>query len=253
METQNSSPKSSPSTFQPENFDTLANGMAHAIRNPLSCILTAASLVAEDPNVADETKMLLDVIVKESKHLNNIFSDFLDYLRPSTSEPQSFDLGALAQRIAEQMQQSGQIGETEFHLESPLVVRADEQRLENAICQIFINSAQAASAGDTESQSHGKLRVSGEAQNGRIVLRIEDNGPGFSSRQLERAFDPFFSDTPDGTGLGLTIARAAIESAGGTLLLENRENASGARAILEVPQANDSESLTSESPVENDP
>ena len=222
--------------LQTHDFDTLANGMAHAIRNPLSCILTASTLVAEDPNVSEETQMLLEVIVKESKHLNQIFSDFLAYLRPSKSSPEAFNIDETARRIAETMQRDGAFQTLDWQVPSSLPIWAIEEQIDLALRQVFCNSAQ--SGGENDASI---LRVSGEKVDGNVRLIIDDDGPGFSSRQMERAFDPFFSDTPDGTGLGLTIARAAVEAAGGTIKLENRDaendvKSGGARVLFEFPE-----------------
>ena len=230
--------------LQTHDFDTLANGMAHAIRNPLSCILTASTLVSEDPNVSEETQMLLGVIVKESKHLNQIFSDFLSYLRPSKAAPEAFNIDETARRIAETMQRDGAFSGLDWQVRAPLTIWGIEEQMDLALRQVFSNSAQ--SRGENQA---GVLRIAGEKQGGVIHLIIEDDGPGFSARQMERAFDPFFSDTPDGTGLGLTIARAAVEAAQGTIKLENLGSENdvkwgGARVVLSFPEF---------VPVESDP
>lgn len=235
-----------PSTNPLDNFDTLANGMAHAIRNPLSSILTASTLVAEDANVTEETRMLLDVIVRESRHLNRIFSDFLEYVRPVKLEPAVIDVAALARRIATQMQRDGVLHEVEISLDTPLEVWADEDSVSNALRQILLNAAVAtgparAPTNDTNtdhaSAAFGKISVSGNVSGETVQIVIDDDGPGLTPRQLERGFDPFFSDTADGTGLGLPLARAAMSAANGTLALDNRANERGARAVLSFPKA----------------
>lgn len=225
------------STNPLDNFDTLANGMAHAIRNPLSSILTASTLVAEDPNVSEETRMLLEVIVRESQHLNRIFTDFLEYVRPVTLNPERLDIAALAQRIAAQLQGEGVLKGVNFAVEGPLFIYADEDSLSNALRQLMLNAGQSmtsADAGTGTAKASGTLRISGYSAD-QVRLVIEDEGSGLTERQLARGFDPFFSDTADGTGLGLPLAHAAVAAAGGTVALENREDGRGARATLIFP------------------
>jgi nitrogen fixation/metabolism regulation signal transduction histidine kinase len=223
-----------------ENFDTLANGMAHAIRNPLSSILTASSLVSEDPNVSEETRMLLDVIVRESQHLNRIFTDFLEYVRPVSLAPERIDLRELVQRTAAQLQREGILKEVEFDFTETLEIWADENSITGALRQIMLNAGEAMSQKGAELETKtafGKLRVTGFTDDDQVVLLVEDSGPGLSARQLERGFEPFFSDTADGTGLGLPLACAAIIGAGGTVNLENRPDARGARVTVTFPKA----------------
>lgn len=228
-----------PSNNPLENFDTLANGMAHAIRNPLSSILTASSLVIEDPNVSEETRMLLDVIVRESQHLNRIFTDFLEYVRPVHLSPERLDLGTLAERTAAQLQREGVLTEVEIDCAEPLEIWADENSIAGALRQLMLNAGEAMSQKKPNIEpetSFGKLRVSCLAEENRIQLLIDDTGPGLSERQIARGFEPFFSDTADGTGLGLPLACTAIIGAGGTVQLENRPDARGARVIVILPK-----------------
>ena len=228
------------STIPLENFDTLANGMAHAIRNPLSSILTASTLVAEDPNISEETQMLLEVIVRESRHLNRIFSDFLEYVRPVVLNPTPLDLAEMARRTATQLQRDGLLQDVEYQIDGPLEIYADEDSIAGALRQLMLNAAEAMTdAGGVEPDSigsSGKLRVSGHAGES-VNLLIEDSGSGLTERQLARGFEPFFSDTADGTGLGLPLAHAAVAAAGGTLTLQNREDCRGAQAVLTFPNA----------------
>jgi signal transduction histidine kinase len=58
-------------------------------------------------------------------------------------------------------------------------------------------------------------------EDGRALVRIRDQGPGFTEEAFQRAFDPFYSTTPDGLGLGLPHARRTLESMGGRMELRN--------------------------------
>ncbi|HEX8237043.1 MAG TPA: HAMP domain-containing sensor histidine kinase [Abditibacteriaceae bacterium] len=197
-------------------ISTLANSMAHSIRNPLSSIVTAAGLVRDDTAISEETAMLLGIIKKEANHLNRILTDFLQYVRPQKFQPTVFDLGEAASQtavaIGRELPENLSI-DVEYSLPE-LPAWGDEVQIRGALWNILRNAGEAMPEG-------GRLRLWGRVSEGMSILCIEDNGPGFSAEDLQRAFEPFFSNTPEGAGLGLSIARAAIERCAGDIWLEN--------------------------------
>lgn len=221
-----------------EDIGTLANGMAHSIRNPLSSIITAASLVNDDPNVSEETVMLLGVITKESRHLNQILTDFLSYVRPHPSQQSRFDIGEALQATVRTLRQDGTLSDQIIvvdELPSDLWVEGDETQIRQALWNIVRNAGEAMSGG-------GTLSLSGSVESGKISLSIGDTGRGFSEKELARAFDPFFSNTSEGTGLGLTVARSTLAAIEGTIRIENKPapagtERGGACIVLQLPEA----------------
>lgn len=197
-------------------ISTLANSMAHSIRNPLSSIVTAAGLVRDDTAISEETAMLLGIIKKEANHLNRILTDFLQYVRPQKFNPTVFDLGEAASQTAaamgRELPQDISI-DVEYSLPE-LPAWGDEVQIRGALWNIMRNAVEAMPDG-------GRLRLWGQVTDGMAILCIEDNGVGFSPEDLQRAFEPFFSNTPEGAGLGLSIARAVIERCAGDIWLEN--------------------------------
>jgi signal transduction histidine kinase len=67
-----------------------------------------------------------------------------------------------------------------------------------------------------------------------VEISIQDNGPGFTPEQRERAMEPFFTTKAKGTGLGLAIARRVIEAQGGNITIEDSEG--GAKITLTLPR-----------------
>jgi signal transduction histidine kinase len=86
----------------------------------------------------------------------------------------------------------------------------------------------------------GAAKVSWATHGSNLVLKVDDNGPGIPTDQLEKVFDPFYrleqsrSLETGGYGLGLSIARTIIQSHGGDIQLVNR-NGAGLRAIVTIP------------------
>ena len=72
------------------------------------------------------------------------------------------------------------------------------------------------------------------------MISVEDEGPGITEADRERIFDMFVSRRPDGLGLGLYLAKAAVENSGGKIMAENRPEG-GARFVIRIPLARSSE------------
>ena len=97
---------------------------------------------------------------------------------------------------------------------------------------------------DALSGGGGEIRLSVERADGRIVVTVDDTGPGVPARILPRLFDPYFSAKSGGTGLGLAIAKKIVEEHGGTITAQNRSGG-GLRVRFELPEA----AATREAPV----
>jgi signal transduction histidine kinase len=108
----------------------------------------------------------------------------------------------------------------------------------DSLVQVFVNLLQNA-ADVIEGKADGKVTVRrGEAERGRVVVWIDDNGPGLPLGSRARVFEAFFTTKPPGkgTGLGLYTARSLVQEAGGSLLLEEAPGG-GARAVVDLPAA----------------
>jgi signal transduction histidine kinase len=92
---------------------------------------------------------------------------------------------------------------------------------------LVINAIQAAPQG-------GEVRVGVDANDSRVRIVVEDDGPGLPATDLQRVFDPFYTTKQRGTGLGLSIAFQIADQHGGDLHASNRRRG-GARFCLELP------------------
>ena len=81
----------------------------------------------------------------------------------------------------------------------------------------------------------------GRNGDGQVCVSVRDSGPGFPGGIVDQLFEPFFSTKPEGTGMGLAIARSIIEAHGGTLLGENCDDG-GACFKICLPEAKEDES-----------
>jgi len=112
-------------------------------------------------------------------------------------------------------------------------VLAIHRRLAQVLLNLLVNAGDAL---EERGYRDSEVRVTGSRQGSRVVLLVEDNGPGFPPEVLPRLFETFFTTkSPEkGTGLGLALSRELVEQFGGTLTAENREGG-GARLRLELP------------------
>ncbi|MCP4675809.1 MAG: response regulator, partial [Deltaproteobacteria bacterium] len=115
------------------------------------------------------------------------------------------------------------------------MVYADPRQIEQVLMNLFINAADAMKA-----QDNCVLTVRSRQQHGRIIVFVEDTGPGIPEHQLQSIWQPFFTtkDIDKGTGLGLSISKGIIEEHNGNLSVENKPDG-GARFVVELPVSTD--------------
>jgi nitrogen fixation/metabolism regulation signal transduction histidine kinase len=216
-----------------EAWGEMAQQVAHEIKNPLTPIqLTAEHLRAladrDDPNLPRVVQSAVDNILRQVVTLRETSKEFGDYasLRQVKKKPLAFR--NLLQEIAASYAQSGERG-IEFKAEiapsTPETLPGDARMLRGAIANLIENAIQAAPGGQVRLGSHGV--------DSRVVVSVEDSGPGVPPELLPRIFDPYFSTKSSGTGLGLAIARKAIEEHGGSIHAENLNP--GFRIAIELP------------------
>jgi signal transduction histidine kinase len=230
----------SPIELEQFNIDVqgLMRGLVHELRNPLSAILTAASLLGESgPQkgvelLDDESVMLLDVVNKEAKRMNAILTEFSYFVKPPLSHSESFDVAHTLRRIINQLCEEKILDGVRIldKLPRTLTVFADENQIKVALAQVLQNSAE-------ELNNQGELLLEGEQNEHQTTICISDSGKGMTEEALQKAFQPFFSHKPASTGLGLSLARGAIRSSGGEITLKNRTDSNGARILIMLPTA----------------
>lgn len=199
----------------------LLRGLLHELRNPLSSILTAASLVQDTANesaqISEESLMLLGVIKKESLRLNRILTEFSNYIKLPVPDPHDFDLVVTLRSLIGKLQRDGVLHArivVEDDLPETSLARADPEQIRTALHHLFSNAAEAMPEG-------GTLHLSLREEENCVVLCVGDSGAGFSRQSKERAFQPFYSTKQYSVGLGMSAARAILEAASGHIWIKN--------------------------------
>ncbi len=109
----------------------------------------------------------------------------------------------------------------------PVVLQADPDQLEQLLINLVRNAV------DASIDTNGSVTVSWDVHDGRVRVRVDDEGPGLSN--TSNLFVPFFTTKPGGSGIGLVFSRQIAEAHGGSLTLQNRTPAPGCRAELTLP------------------
>ncbi len=192
--------------------------VAHDLKAPLVVIGGLTRRVWRQLTDEDPAREKLAIVMRETRRMENMTRDMLDFSRPLTLHRASVDLDsalrnslALAGETAREKNVTLTY-EPEANLPS---VSMDGARVEQAIVNLLLNGIQASPAGGTVT-----LRVRRSPEG--VILDVIDSGCGIPADQRSRVFDPFFTTKKEGTGLGLPIVRKIIDAHGWSMHILDR-------------------------------
>lgn len=196
----------------------LASGVAHQVNNPLSGVLGYAELLLADLPPGDPRRADLQVIRDEALRARTIMWALRDFARPAEQQVHPTDLNALVERTVDLIRYPTSRGGVMIELTTGEVPdqELDPQAIQQAILNVLTNAIQASSPGD-------RVIVETGLRDGRIAVRIIDQGVGMDEGTVARAFEPFFAARaePGSIGLGLSIAREIVDRHGGSIEIES--------------------------------
>jgi len=197
----------------------LGGGIAHQIRNSATGARLALELHEQEcPLGSCET---LEVTMRQLRLMETYLQRFLTLGRPANRPRERVSMSELATEVLALVRPS--CVHTSLRLEcnlpdEPLEVEGDIDSLRLVLVNLLMNAIEAASRESTAPAGSGDVRVEMQATPAdRVKLRVLDSGPGPAEKVRDQLFEPFISDKPDGTGLGLSVARQVVEDHGGTL------------------------------------
>ncbi len=192
----------------------LSAGIAHEIRNPLAAIAGSVQVLKKSQSLTPQEQRLMSIVLKESERLNKSISDFLRFVRPQEKRTAEFDVAASLSETLDLLENSPELHEAhEIRRDiSPasfsIVGDADQIR------QVFWNLARNAVAAMPRG---GTLTVRTRFADASYQIIFTDNGSGMSPADLQRLFQPFRTNFPSGTGLGMAISYRIVQEHGGRI------------------------------------
>ena len=213
----------------------VAKRLAHEIRNPLTPIQLSAERLAWklhdklDEQDAQILSRSTDTIVKQVAALKEMVEAFRNYARAPSLNLEKQDLNGLVSEVLVLYE----AGVCKFNARlsaDALPIVADTTAMRQVLHNLFKNAAEAA-----ESDEAPQVNVETGREGGQVFLTVCNNGKSFSKEMLHNAFEPYVTDKPTGTGLGLPVVKKIIEEHGGRISLSN-QNGGGACVKIALPE-----------------
>ncbi|MCB5410975.1 sensor histidine kinase [Pseudogemmobacter faecipullorum] len=205
--------------------EQFAADVAHEIKNPLASLRSAVGSL-RFVRKEEHREKLLDVIEHDVRRLDRLVSDISNASRLDSElvkeEEEEFDLvrtlGNLSQYLGQQAAEDG----VDFISDLPpdrIVIRGLEARLAQVFVNLITNAISFCEEGDA-------VRVWARQRDNRVLVVVEDTGPGIPEQALTKVFKRFYSDRPEthfgnNSGLGLSISKQIVEAHGGVIWAEN--------------------------------
>ena len=230
-----------------ESNEQFAADVAHEIKNPLASLRSAVGTLRVAKR-DDQRERLLDVIDHDVRRLDRLVSDISNASRLDSElvkeEEESFDLNKMLQNICDFLGQEAQSKGVDFITDipgKPVMIRGLEARLAQVFVNLISNATSFCEQGDA-------IRLWCRVKESRVLIVVEDTGPGIPEQALTKIFKRFYSERPEGqfgnnSGLGLAISKQIVEAHGGVIWAENIRPADadisseplGARFVVGMP------------------
>ena len=204
---------------------TLAAGIAHEIRNPLTSLKARLYTLEKHLQTVPAARKDTDIIGAEISRLECIVQDVLSFARPSDPKLENIAADTLLRDVQGLMSPNLERRGVQLVVESnpELHLRADSGHLKQVLINLVRNGAEAIEGtGTITLRSRAARAPVAGGETDAVILEVSDTGKGIPPEVEKRLFDPFFSTKQTGTGLGLPIAARIVERHGGTIQYQTR-------------------------------
>ena len=224
--------------------ETFSNDLAHEIRNPLASLKSASELL-DKTTEKNESEKLLKIINHDVERIERLITDYSQMLKDEASlsreKMTKINLLEVINNVVEDFKQdlSNQNKKIVIKINEKIsskngkFILGIENRLEQVIANLLDNSI-------SFSQDNQKIEISIEETTKNLVMKIKDEGPGFSETSPQKIFKRFYSNRPKNfgkhSGLGLNIVKNIVELHKGTIAASNRLNTKGAQVEVLLPK-----------------
>ena len=211
----------------------LVAGAAHEINNPLTSVLGGAELLQDSVRHDPEAVDLLRMIVGECSRAGRIVRDLLSFARQRPVARTAVDLADVvrsAVALREAYMRAAGI-EISFDAADAAPVQVDVDQIKQVVLNLLVNAEDAVAGAATK-----RIGVTIGRRGGRVLLMVNDSGPGVPEELRHQIFEPFFTTKPEGhgTGLGLAVSHGIVAEHGGSMGV-SRGVLGGAQFAVEFP------------------
>jgi len=193
----------------------LSAGIAHEIRNPLGSIRGSVEILAAELEPHGQERELMDLILRESRRVNDIITDFLSFARTRAARPKLEEMQPFLDDIVLQLrmhleEKGGRTTVTHTVEPDDMLILMDAEQIKQVLLNLAMNAFEAMDYA-------GELSIAAEldAHNTACLIRVADTGPGVPAEGRELLFKPFFTERRGGTGLGLSVVKRIVHEHGG--------------------------------------
>lgn len=197
----------------------LARTIAHEVRNPLTNLnLALEHLRDEMPEDNESVKLYSEIIERNAKRIDTLITEMLNSSKPKELNLELADVTDILNEtitLATDSINLNQIKLQKRYVSNLPRILVDREKLKIAFLNIIVNAIEAMERGK------GELMVDVKLKENTIVVTLSDNGKGIPAEDLEKLFDPFFTEKPGGMGLGLTSTKNIISSHNASIEVES--------------------------------
>lgn len=208
--------------------------LAHEIRNPLASMRGSAQMLGDDVKGSPHSLRLAQIIMRESDRLATLVEGYLDLARPPPPARENIRIDSVVAETVEMLRADpmtqGVLLEESL---SPVEGLADAAQLRQVLINLLRNALVAVGKG-------GTVKVSVDAQGEQARIRIWDSAGSIPADDLSRIFEPFYTTSAAGTGLGLSTVHAIVQAHGGLIAVTSSPE-EGTTFTVALPKAKPAE------------
>src|ERR1700731_2999966 len=214
----------------------LVSGVAHEVNNPLAAILGFTDLLLENPQIPDNAREDLQIILRETQRTKDIVQDLLSFARQRPVQRELVHVNNV-------LRQTIKLRSYDFASHGVEVVEEFDEKLSPALGdsqqlqQVFLNILNNAYDAVQDAGQRGQIIIRTRQRGESVEVAVTDNGTGITDPQ--RIFDPFYTtkQAGKGTGLGLSICYGIVRAHSGEILCWNNAERPGSTFVVRIPIA----------------
>lgn len=213
-------------------------GIAHEIRNPLSGININLRTIEKNlghPDKRSKVDQSIEAIRTASRKIELVIRRVMNFAKPSEPKSRLVDINLPIREAAELTRVTLRKQGISLHLDLAEYLPhcyAEPQLIEEVVLNLINNAAEAIDKDDGGNEK--KIRICSDLAEDKVVISVEDNGPGVPRDEKEKIFEPFYTTKEHSTGIGLSLCHRIITDHRGTLAVAS-SGLGGAKFLISLP------------------